>query len=315
MQELFDCSVLDSHVFRCDKRPRKPRVELPRVDFSQARWQVMLTTGTYKDPTSREGRQFRRKFRLPADLFNHIVAVLLHRKLFREYDSAGAGKDAYGRAIPSLQVKVLCVFRVVGSGCEFAAVYDGSLVDEQAVRKFFYRFNYLFSRSFYREWIHIPSTEHELKETLSIYQRLGLPGAIGSTDCFHLFWDRCPAQLKVDCRNGRYNRCSLVWSVSNDHHRKIYAISQPFNGCISDKTISQYDGLLQRLHRRTDPLLNNARYTLFDELGHPHEHVGAWILCDNGYHKWECMQMPISHCTSQPEVVFREVLESARCDV
>ena len=104
MQELpdfsVDFSVFDSHVFRCGKRPRKPRVELPRVDFSQAPWQVMLTSGAYKVLTSREGRQFRRKFRLPADLFDHIVAVLLHRKLFREYDPAGAGKDAYGLQKP-----------------------------------------------------------------------------------------------------------------------------------------------------------------------------------------------------------------------
>ena len=272
----------------------------------------MLTSGTYKIPTSRQGRQFRRKFRVPADLFDYIVRGVLHRELFPEYDTAGAGKDAFGRPIASLQVKVLCVFRILGSGCEFAAVYDGSKVDEQAVRKFFFRFNFLFSRSFYKQWVHPPSTEHELKETMAIYERLGLPGGIASTDCFHLFWDRCPAQLKVDCRNGRYKRCTLVWSVSNDHHRKIYSMTDPFNGCTSDKTISQYDGFLQSVHLRTNPLFANARYTLFDNLGHPHERVGAWVLCDNGYHKWETMQMPPSTCTSQTEVIFREVLESAR---
>jgi hypothetical protein len=49
-----------------------------------------------------------------------------------------------------------------------------------------------------------------------------------------------------------------------------------------------------------------------DESGCPREHRGAWILCDNGYHKWETMQMPPTHCTSHMEVIFREVLESAR---
>ena len=294
------------------KRPRRPRKELPREDFSTAPWQVMLTSGSYKLPTTRQGRTFRRKFRVPADLLDWSVEGLLHRKLFPEYDAAGAGKDAFGRPIPSLQVKVLCVFRVLGSGCDFAAVYDGSKIEEQAVRKFFFRFNHVFIRSFYHEWVYPPCTQQELKETLSIYERLGLPGAIGSTDCFHLFWDRCPAQLKVDCRNGRYKRCTLVWSLSNDHHRRIYSISDPFNGCTHDKTISQYDGFLQSVHLKTNSLFANARYTLVNKEGTPHERVGAWVLCDNGYHKWETMQEPPSTCTTENELIFREVLESAR---
>ena len=47
---------------------------------------------------------------------------LLNRNFFPEYDDAGNGKDAFSRPIATLQVKVLCVFRVLGSGCELAAV-------------------------------------------------------------------------------------------------------------------------------------------------------------------------------------------------
>ena len=311
MEEVPDPDVWKT-MFGGSKRLRKPRQEFLREDFASAPWQVMLTLGTYKIETTKQGRQFRRKFRVPAPLFDYIVGTLLHRKLFPEYDDAGNGKDAFRRPIPTFQVKVLCVFRVLGSGCEFASVYEGSKIDEHTARVFFHRFNNIFAHSFYKIWVHPPSTEQDLKETMAIYQRLGLPGGIGSTDCFHLFWDKCPAQLKVDCKNGRYKRCTLVWSVSNDHHRWIYSITEPFNGCTSDKTISQYDGFLQSVHRRTDPLFSNARFTLVDEHGNSHEHVGGWILCDNGYHKWETMQMPPSHATSQDEVIFREVLESAR---
>ena len=294
------------------KRPRKERVDFPREDFASAPWQVMLSTGTYRLETTKPVRTFRRKFRVPGVLFDYIVQAVLHRRLFREYDMNGSGTDACCRPIPSLQVKILCVLRVLGSGCDFTACYDGSKVDEQTVRKFFHRFNSSFASSFYKEWVHPPCNEKELQETLEIYKRLGLPGGVGSTDCFHLFWDKCPAQLKVDCRNGRYKRCTLVWSVSNDHHRKIYSMSQPFHGCTSDKTISQYDSFLQAVHLKSDPLFANAKYTLYDDCGCPNACTGAWILCDNGYHKWESMQMPPSHCVSQSEVIFREVLESAR---
>ena len=185
-------------VFQTRKRPRKERVEFPREDFARAPWQVMITAGTYKIETTKQGRNFRRKYRVPASLFDFIVAKVLQRNLFPEYDSNGCGKDAFSRPIPSLQVKILIVFRLLATGAEFASVYDGSRVDEQTARIFFYRFNDLFARALYRKWVHPPSALNEVQEALAIYKRLGLPGAIGSTDCFHLFWDKCPAQLKVD---------------------------------------------------------------------------------------------------------------------
>jgi len=310
----FDADAWDSMFGegQKSKRPRKQRVEFPREDFENAPWQLWLTSGDYRIESTKPGRKFRRKFRLPAPLFDFIVATALQRKFFPEYDVNGSGQDAFGRPIPSLQIKILIVMRLLGSGGEFASIYDGSKVDEQTARKFFYRFNDIFARSLYRTWVRPPSTDQEVDEILAIYKRLGLPGAIGSTDCFHLFWDQCPSQLKVECRNGRYKRCTLVWSVSNDHHRKIYSITDPFNGCTSDKTIQQYDGFLRSVHDKTEPLFANVRYNLFDESGCPRERVGAWILCDNGYHKFECMQPPPSTCTSQSEVIFREVLESAR---
>ena len=310
---FFNVDALNAFITPSPKRLRKPREDFPREEFASAPWQRMLDTGEYKLSTAKAGRNFRRKFRVPAPLFDFVVATLLHRKLFREYQNPdGSGTDACGRPIASLHVKVLCVFRLLGSGAEFAAVYDGSRVDEQTARKFFYRFNGIFVGSLYRTWVHPPSTQQEVEEALAIYKRLGLPGGIGSTDCFHLFWDRCPAQLKVDCRNGRYKRCTLVWSASNDPHRKIYAMSDPHHGCVSDMTLQLYDNFLQSVHLKKEPLFANARYTLLDEQGRPIEHLGAWILCDNGYHKWETMQMPPTTCTSEEEVRFREVLESAR---
>jgi hypothetical protein len=294
------------------KRLRKQREDFPREAFQTAPWQEMIDSLSYQKETTKQGRNFRRKFRVPASLFDFVVATVLHRQLFPEYDQNGCGRDAFGRPIATIHVKILIVFRLLGTGGDFSTVYDGTKVDEQTARKFFHRFNQVFVRSLYGDWVHPPSSKEQVDEALTIYKRLGLPGAIGSTDCFHLFWDRCPAQLKVDCRNGRYTRCTLVWSVSNDHHRKIYALTDPFHGTVSDKTIQVYDGFLQSVHLKTNPLFGNVQYTLFDDEGTPKQREGAWIISDNGYHKWNTMQCPPTTCTSQEQVIFREVIESAR---
>jgi hypothetical protein len=117
-------------------------------------------------------------------MFGEAKKTKRPRKQRVEYDMKGSGQDAFGRPIPSLQIKILIVFRLLGNGGEFASVYDGSKVDEQTARIFFYRFNEIFARSLYRTWVHPPSTDQEVDEILAIYKRLGLPGAIGSTDCF-----------------------------------------------------------------------------------------------------------------------------------
>ena len=92
----------DSMFGKAQKRPRKERADFPREDFATAPWQLMLDSGDYRIETTKQGRNFRRKFRLPAPLFDFVVATVLHRRFFPEYDAKGSGKDAFGRPIPSL---------------------------------------------------------------------------------------------------------------------------------------------------------------------------------------------------------------------
>jgi hypothetical protein len=125
VKQMFHSDAWNSMFHKSERRERKQRAEYPREDFHNAPWQVMLNSGDYRIETTKSGRNFRRKYRLSAPLFDFIVATVLHRRFFPEYDATGSGHDAFSRPIPSLQVKILIVFRLLGSGCEFAAVYDG----------------------------------------------------------------------------------------------------------------------------------------------------------------------------------------------
>jgi hypothetical protein len=294
------------------KLPRKQREELEREDFQNAPWQRMIDSGSYRNPRTRHGLHFRRRYRVPAPLFDYIVEKAVSGRWFQEYEKGCGATDALGRPIPSLHVKILSSLRILGTGCAFSDCYDGSFMDGQTVRKFYYRFIDQFARHLYSEWIYGPRDATELDTTLSIYHRLGLTGAIGSTDCFHLFWDRCPQQLKVDCKNGKYKRCTLVFSIVNDHHRRIYSCTHPFHGTCNDKVVASYDGFICTLQKERNPMYSNRTFTLKNESGVSFEVKGVWLLCDGGYHQWRIMQSPPSHACSGKEVLFREVLESAR---
>jgi hypothetical protein len=121
------------------KRPRKQREELEREDFQNAPWQRMIDSGSYNNPRSRHGLHFRRRYRVPAPLFDYIVEKAVHGRWFPEYGKGCSAIDALGRPIPSLHVKILSSLRILGTGCAFSDCYDGSFMDGQTVRKFYYR--------------------------------------------------------------------------------------------------------------------------------------------------------------------------------
>ncbi len=80
------------------------------------------------------------------------------------------------------------------------------------------------------------------------------------------------------------------------------------------QTITRGDQVVVDLHERRGPLAN-VRYRLFDAAGNAHEVTGPYWICDNGYHKWQCLINPLKASGSRDEYVFSGWLESMRKDV
>ena len=57
----------------------------------------------------------------------------------------------------------------------------------------FHKFCEHFATEMYDEHIFLPSDENgELGRVMEQYEKLGFPGAMGSTDVTHIGWSRCP---------------------------------------------------------------------------------------------------------------------------
>ncbi len=104
-----------------------------------------------------------------------------------------------GRAGLPLELKLLGLLRVLGRGTCFDGIEEITLGSAEAHRAFFHRFNKLFAERFYDKYVYAPRTAEEIRKTMGIYERLGLPGAIGSTDCVHIKWERCPVEVTNLC--------------------------------------------------------------------------------------------------------------------
>ena len=109
-----------------------------------------------------------------------------------------------------------------------------------------------------------PSTEAELEKVAKIYEVLGMPGAVGSTDCTHIPLGKCPVSWKNQC-TGKEGFPTLSYSMTCDHTRRIMACSGGFPGSYNDKTIARYDSFISDISGAD--LFKNFTYTLQTKSG------------------------------------------------
>ena len=159
----------------------------------------------------------------------------------------------------------------------------------------------MFSRKYFAIYCNPPESKEELQKTPDVYTKLGSPGCIGSTDCV----ERVLHERKEGFP-------ALSYEVTVDHTSKIIAVTQGFPGTRSDRTIVRFDGYITDIHYGTK--YNEVTYPMCDIKGVEHEEKGAWVLCDNGYHKWRCMQCPLKHLAIPREALWSDRAETVRND-
>ena len=178
------------------------------------------------------------------------------------------------------------------------------------MQKFFHLFIERFVEELKERWIVYPKTAEEAKPNLDLYARMGFPGAVGELDCVHIHWVRCPAGLASGYNNGKNKYPSVVFEVATTHQRKIMHVTNGAPGVRSDKTIVKTDRFVQELRRKE--ILQDVRFELFDSFGTKLLREGAYLITDNGYLLYRCLQSPIKCALTQDEQYFSVRLESVR---
>ena len=69
---------------------------------------------------------------------------------------------------------------------------------ESTVRRMFHTFYCNFVERFSSVFVYRP-TGDKLLRVMKVFEQMGLRGCIGSTDCVHLKWDRCPVRFAQLC--------------------------------------------------------------------------------------------------------------------
>ena len=213
------------------KRPFRRRLYRRRPNYSDSNWAFLLAAGKCKNPLTREGKLFRRRFRVSYPIYEEIVRIVRDRKWFNEF-------DGIGQPSAPLELKILGVLRILGRGMCFDGISELTNIGEEAIRVFFHRFNEKFAEELFPVYCNPPETEEDISGVMEVYRRLGLPGCIGSTGCVHIRWDSCPAEEKTT-HKGKEGFCTLSYEVTVSHNKRITSCTKGFKGATNDKTIGK----------------------------------------------------------------------------
>ena len=164
------------------------------------------------------------------------------------------GKRRNGWPKVEVELLVLASLRLLGSGCTYDLAEEFTSVGQETLRCFFQNIFCKWGRALSRKTVTLPETEEEMRHVVGLYERVGLPGCVGSVDCVHLVWDKCPAGYVSQCK-GKEKHATLAFQAVVSHTKRILALSHFFAGATNDKTIARYDTAIQKIRGKSEALV------------------------------------------------------------
>lgn len=289
-----------------------------RGDWTKSDWWRILADGRTFDEASHTGREWRRDFRLPRKVFDGLLErVQAVPSLRDKQDGTGNGR---GQARSPACLKLMASLYVMAKGCDFRNVQHITHIHENTLRTWFHRLvEEVATGPLFAEWVHPPVTKAELQSVMGVYEKLGFPGAMGSTDGVDCIWERCPAKQTAIHKRDKYP--TLGWNVTVSHSRRVMAVAGSFPGTRNDKTRARHDKFIIALKSGNLKLEDgtsvcDAHFTLrTDADGGVRSMKGPYLITDGGYYRAPHFQAPTKYSSDVLTLRWSKRMESVRKDV
>ena len=132
---------------RSKKKVKKRRKKKPLPDYDNSVWGQMLRDPDVEDMTTKTGKLFRRRFRIPYVLFRDIlVPQCREANVF----------EGRGRAKIPLELKILIALRILGRDGIADDCQELSLVDESTCTEIFKKLVRNYSGHYYSTFVKVP---------------------------------------------------------------------------------------------------------------------------------------------------------------
>jgi hypothetical protein len=228
---------------KVDGRKNK-RGKKRKATYYNCVWSEMLLRDQERleDDSSREGKEFRLRFRVPYKIFTKLVEWT---KLWREQSvdnpDGTAEFDACGNPRIPTTLLVLGCLRILGRGTCLDGILELSGISTTTMDRFFHKWCKNFRNELFPKFVYMPSSQSEIAEAMGPFAAVGFPGAIGSIDVVHVRWDKCP-KIYTNLFTGKEGYCTIAYQVICDHSGKAISATSGFYGyvCISCLLVLHY---------------------------------------------------------------------------
>ena len=294
-----------------DIRVRGSNGEIRDATFKDSTWHTLYVDSP---PTSnRRKKVFRRRFRLPFEVYLDMVKDLKNHELFTRWTK----KDCVGTEPSDIGLLLLGVLRYLGRALTFDDLEEYTYISAEVHRQFFIAFLEYGNTILYNKYVVQPASDLDVTAFEKVFALAGFNGCIGSSDATHVGLLQCPSWALINHKGHKMAIPSRNYNATVTHSRQILGTTCGHPGTWNDKTLVLFDSLIRGVHE--GDLYSDNEFKLI-ELNDKNEEVeitykGAWFIVDNGYLNWSCTVPPMKHPITYEEIRFSEWLESMRKDV
>ena len=225
-----------------------------------------------------QAKNFMRRYRFPYIAFKEILLPLV-----KGHNVFESKRNGY---VP-IEFKLLVSLRMLGRGSIADDMSEMSGVGVSTCYSIFNKFIKNFSAKMYDHYVQMPSGDR-LRSIMRAYERMGMPGCIGSMDCTHIWWDNCPERYTNLCKD-RTGHTTMSFQAIVGPNREIFHVSVGFPGTYNDKSIAHQDDIVRQIMHGK---LKDIDFIMFDLNGVPRKCKGAYVIVDGGYQKRACFMNP-----------------------
>lgn len=215
------------------KAPNKPRNRLHGHQVLMERY-FNGPESTYTDA------DFRRRFRMSPSLFEKVLQRVQERDEFFVQK-----KDCTGLLGLSALQKVAAALRTLATGASADDLAEFYEMGESTLLKTLQHFCDAVVEEFEPEYLRAP-TEQELKEMLEFNARRGFPGMVGSLDCMHWEWDKCPKAWQGQFK-GKEGASSVILEAVTDYRLRFWHFFFGCPGTFNDINVLMMSPLIQHM--------------------------------------------------------------------
>jgi hypothetical protein len=215
--------------------------------------------------------------------------------------------DAAGKRGLHSELKIAVCLRYLGAGIGADQWDDKWEMSKTVIKKLAHRFCLAIVKAFGQEHLRLPT----LAELNDISQRnalRGLPGCMGSIDCMHWFWTRCPMAQR-GMYQGKGGKASVVLEAVADLDLRIWHADFGTPGSVNDITITWRSPLVTAFANGTFPP-RGFNYMLQGRRG-----IRPYFLDDGIYPEWPLFLKTIPTPSTPKARLFAKKQESFRKEV